>query len=273
MQTSFKKHTGFFSRVLEIINYKGISSVNDFAINYLNYSAPQKINRLKNEGTSPSFNIIKDIVNKFEDINPEWLITGKGPMLRHNQEILYKKPPFLNTDECSIVEIIPKAGKPNTLIADIKTSTSFGNIMHDHKALEQLPSILLPNAPFGLNIAFQILGDSMRPGIRHLDFVAANQLNAIEDIRDGHTYVIIDKNDGVICKRIYKLEQEESIQIKSDNPNYPPYTRSFDYILGVFKCFMRLSTDFRTYSDDICNTVQELRTDIRQIKQQLYRQN
>ena len=64
----------------------------------------------------------------------------------------------------------------------------------------------------GLMWLFQISGDSMHPTIRHLDYVAANQLNGIEDIRDGYTYIIIDKDDGVLCKRIYRAGQGENIQ-------------------------------------------------------------
>ena len=212
--------------------------------------------------------ILEKMVSYYPEINSEWLLTGKGEMLRSQvQEILHEKLPSSNIDNRPIIEITPKQGKPNTLVADIKASAGFGAIMQDHKELEQLPSILLPNVPFGLNVAFQISGDSMHPTIRHSDFVAANQLNGIEDIRDGYTYIIIDKDDGVLCKRIYR--KGKNIQIKSDNPDYPPYTRSFDYILGVFKCFMRLSTDFRTYHNDIRNEMQELRTDVKKLKKKL----
>lgn len=82
MQTSFKENNSFFARIMQIIDYKHIKSVNDFAINWLGYDAPQKINRLKDQKNKPSYEIILDIVNKFEEINPEWILTGKGDMLK-----------------------------------------------------------------------------------------------------------------------------------------------------------------------------------------------
>lgn len=85
MQTNFKNKTNFFDRIMQIIDYEGIKNVSDFAVNYLNYDAPQKINRLKQEGNNPSYEIILDIVNKFEKINPEWLLTGEGPMLKKDK--------------------------------------------------------------------------------------------------------------------------------------------------------------------------------------------
>ena len=211
---------------------------------------------------------LENILEKYHDINAIWLITGKGEMLRSQvQEILHEKLPSSNIDNRPIIEITPKQGKPNTLVADIKASAGFGAIMQDHKALEQLPSILLPNVPFGLNVAFQISGDSMHPTIRHLDYVAANQVNDINDIRDGYPYIIVDKDDGVLCKRIYR--EGGGFKIVSDNPSYPPYKRAQHDILGIFKCFMRLSTDFRTYNNDVRNAVQELRTDVKKLKKKL----
>lgn len=82
MQTNFKDYSDFFNRIMQIIDYKEIKSVNIFATQYLNYDAPQKINRLKTIGNNPSYEIISDIVNKFEEIDANWLITGKGSMLK-----------------------------------------------------------------------------------------------------------------------------------------------------------------------------------------------
>lgn len=82
MQTNFKENSEFFQRIMQIIDYKGIKNVNIFATQYLKYDAPQKINRLKKQDTNPSYEIIQDIVNTFEEIDANWLITGKGQMLK-----------------------------------------------------------------------------------------------------------------------------------------------------------------------------------------------
>ena len=199
------------------------------------------------------------IITKCERIDANWLLTGKGEMLKSTSNIAGMVKP-------KIVEINPES-KTNTLIAYVNASAGFGSILNNPKKLEELPAISLPNAPFGLNVAFQIEGDSMHPTIRHLDFVAANQLNEVNDIRDGYTYVIIDKDDGVLCKRLYRKGMD--FKIVSDNPNYPPYKRSQYDILGFFKCFMRLSTDFRTYHDDVRNAIQDLRIKVDSLERRL----
>lgn len=87
MQTSLKENSDFFERIIQIIDYKGIKNVNIFATKYLGYDAPQKINRLKKSENNPSFEILTDIVNKFEEIDANWLLTGKGEMLKsYNQD-------------------------------------------------------------------------------------------------------------------------------------------------------------------------------------------
>lgn len=72
----------FFERIKKIIDYYGIKSINSFAKDYLSYKSSEKINRLKGENALPSYEILHDISMKFEEINPDWLLTGRGEMLR-----------------------------------------------------------------------------------------------------------------------------------------------------------------------------------------------
>lgn len=68
----------FFDRIIEIIRYKGFKNISDFTKNGLGYASPEKINRLKDRKNKPSVDILLDISNRFEDIDPGWLLTGRG---------------------------------------------------------------------------------------------------------------------------------------------------------------------------------------------------
>lgn len=81
------KNTSFFERIMQIIDYYNISNINEFAKEYLGYSSSEKINRLKKEGNNPSYDILLDISNKFENINMNWLLTGNGEMLKNSNEV------------------------------------------------------------------------------------------------------------------------------------------------------------------------------------------
>lgn len=75
----------FFERLLSIMQHFGVSNPNDLAINHLKYSAAEKINRLKDPGANPSYVIVSDILNKWPELNGNWLVTGKGAMLLKQQ--------------------------------------------------------------------------------------------------------------------------------------------------------------------------------------------
>ncbi|MDR1343339.1 MAG: helix-turn-helix domain-containing protein [Prevotellaceae bacterium] len=93
MQEKTEKKSIFFERISQIIDFYRIKNVKSFACDYLGYESSQKINRLKGENTSPSYEILNDISNKFENINPEWLLTGRGEMLRQTTTELEQPKP------------------------------------------------------------------------------------------------------------------------------------------------------------------------------------
>ena len=67
-------------RLKAFLDYKDIGII-DLAV-LLGYNSPQKLYRLFNtEGASPSCQIIEDLSNKFEELNLNWLFTGRGNMI------------------------------------------------------------------------------------------------------------------------------------------------------------------------------------------------
>ena len=74
--------TNFFERIMQVANYEGYKNPLDFAKKGLGWQSSEKINRLKDAKKKPSVDILLEISNKFENINSEWLLTGKGEMLK-----------------------------------------------------------------------------------------------------------------------------------------------------------------------------------------------
>ena len=81
-----EKNPNFFDRLCQLINYYGINSINSFATEHLKYKSSEKINRLKKPNTHPSYDILRDIANKFEEIDMNWLLLGVGNMLKDDKE-------------------------------------------------------------------------------------------------------------------------------------------------------------------------------------------
>ena len=62
---------------MEIANNQGYKNPSDLAA-ALNYESPEKLYRLKrNENATPSFQILLDVANLFENEDIRWLVTGK----------------------------------------------------------------------------------------------------------------------------------------------------------------------------------------------------
>jgi hypothetical protein len=78
-----KKIQTIFDRILIIIEQKELKNVAELA-SILGFKSPQKIYRLRQaENSKPSYDIIQDFSNKFEDLNIRWFITGEGePFLK-----------------------------------------------------------------------------------------------------------------------------------------------------------------------------------------------
>lgn len=71
-------------RIKAFMQYKSLNSLS--LSKELGYNSSEKISRLfRDKKAKPSYDIIYDISNKFE-INVDWLITGRGSMLRTEQK-------------------------------------------------------------------------------------------------------------------------------------------------------------------------------------------
>ncbi len=84
LQTNLKLYfmsNDVVSRIKELMSYYSINSLT--LSKELGYKSSEKISRLfRDGGAKPSYDIIYDISNKFE-INTDWLITGRGSMLKN----------------------------------------------------------------------------------------------------------------------------------------------------------------------------------------------
>jgi hypothetical protein len=73
-----KKIQTIFDRILFIIERKGIRNVAELS-SLLGYGSPQKIYRLRQtQDSKPSYDIIQDFSNQFDDLNMRWFLTGEG---------------------------------------------------------------------------------------------------------------------------------------------------------------------------------------------------
>lgn len=110
----------FFKRLVYVFEKQGFKNLNDFALNGLKYDSSSKLNRLKDDKNKPSIEILLDISNKFENVNLDWLITGRGNSELKNpnqQEVENKQLPVeepIEKYKSDLIEVLKEQ------VADLK---------------------------------------------------------------------------------------------------------------------------------------------------------
>lgn len=175
-----------------------------------------------------------------------------------NKRVLF--PITVNEDNEDLIEIVPA-----------KASAGYLSGYDDPEYIEQLQKIKLPFLPTGTHRAFPIKGDSMLP-VKDGAFIVAKFVEAIDDVKNGRTYVVLTKDDGLVYKRIYIPEDDAAnVLLSSDNKSYKPYLLSKANILELWEFTCCINTQEYDEKElklsNIMAMFQELRVELEAVKQ------
>lgn len=189
------------------------------------------------------------------NINPLWLY-GKS-----NKKQLNPK----GTDVIPQMISVDNQGNENILLVNQKASAGYGSNLHDLEFYDELPAFTFPlpeyrNTTFR---GFQISGDSMTPLVQANDWVLAQAVERIDEIKDGDICIIVEK-DSLLLKQIYKKGRQ--FELVSLNPEYSSVFIESEAILELWKYHSKISTSTETYKD---HTLDKMYKDIQIIKQRL----
>ncbi|MEM7368573.1 MAG: LexA family transcriptional regulator [Bacteroidota bacterium] len=141
---------------------------------------------------------------------------------------------------------IDSDGRENIELVHLKASAGYLNGYADPEYIEELPKFQLPMLGSGTFRAFEIKGDSMLP-LRSGTIVIGDYVTNWQDIKDGQTYILISESEGVVYKRLFNDKDREGnpiLQLKSDNPAYPPYEIPLEDVREVWKARLFMSNEF-----------------------------
>lgn len=173
-----------------------------------------------------STELIYAILHECPDISPEWLLTGKGEMLRQDNE----EKNELDSRE-NIKDVKPripydaKAGRLTEMVDGVTIAQC-----------EMSPTVrTFPNYDFTIFVT----GDSMIPKYISGDEVACLRINQASFIQWGRVHVI-DTSQGILLKRIY--DEGEYIRCVSFNSvEYPDFlihksdVWSYNLVVGLLR--------------------------------------
>ena len=89
------KNLNINERILQIIVNQYNNNQKKFAES-INYSAQVVFNIVSGRKTNPSFEVLSAIISTNDDINSEWLLTGKGSMLKSDVAVLISSQKGIN---------------------------------------------------------------------------------------------------------------------------------------------------------------------------------
>lgn len=128
------------------------------------------------------------------------------------------------------IEIIPQKAKAGYLSG-----------YSDPEFIEGLQQISLPFLKNGKFRAFPVTGDSMPPH-REGSYIIGKYVESLGEVRDGRTYILLTKNEGIVYKRLNK-NGRNSLVLSSDNTFYEPYTVPASEVLEIWEYACSIATN------------------------------
>lgn len=199
-------------RIVEYLKHKGISITK--AEQDLGWS---KSSLLKSNNVSGDK--ISEFVLFFQDLSSEWLLTGKGEMLKSSTSIISSE---INDEH--IKGAIP-------YYDNLPVSAGQFDLATYHQDEKPTGYIKIPGVSAkGL---FPVIGCSMKPDINPGDVVGLSNIDRWEMVDPDKVYLIVTRDDRMI-KHLMIDETDKEI-LWCISPNYPKFSIRKDEIIYIYR--------------------------------------
>lgn len=243
MQEKSKKKSVVKQNILQIIEKEGISKYEFYKKTRITRGVLDQDNGMSEENMAR-------FLACYNEIDANWLITGKGDMLlkpkvQDSQNIAPDKVRQLPDSEGKDTQSEPDVQEKNTktlpllpieAVAGFNGTDSPGIRLLDCAQYE-IPEFDAVNAEFLIRVS----GSSMYPKYSSGDILACRKVPQITFIQWGKIYVI-DSCQGAMVKRIFEIDGEpDFVSCVSDNPKYPAFRlpkseiRSLSIVVGAIR--------------------------------------
>ena len=198
------------------------------------------------------------------DVNTDWLLTGKGDMLKtkrtfdlsssnkhtsyegkdnknqeHTQQIAQKKEQLIhaaeeNKEAIPLAEIAEKGKiKPIPLVTET-AAAGFGSEFFSIAEKDVKEYYVIPKFRFcRVDFMIEVSGLSMYPHFNPGDVIACTILNDRKFLQWNKCHVIATREQGILVKRLMPSEHEGCLTAVSDNKDYPPFDIPLEEITGI----------------------------------------
>jgi transcriptional regulator with XRE-family HTH domain len=216
----------------------------------------------------PKLSVIKQMADLFEVSVDELLVENLSETGTRSRETGMRKPE--TGESLRILSVVVDSDNEERItIVPVKASAGYLNGRADMEYMERLPNFSMPVAELSKGKTyrvFQIKGDSMLP-VPPGSYIFCDYVENLTGIREGKPYVLITADEGIVYKRIFQ-PNENQLLLKSDNPEYEPYTIDTSSVFEIWKALGFLS--FELPEPDMLN-VQKLSNVVAKLQQEVAR--
>lgn len=202
--------------------YMAVNKISQNALAEILSTSQSAVSSMCNGKRNISKYTIYKLTNAFPDLNPEWLLTGEGEMLKEKEQDKEEN----NMDE----EIFPEDFTPL-----VPTSAFAGGAVavNEPVMLEQCARLPISREGQPWEMAITVNGDSMEPQIPNGAILLISKVRAKWAVPYGNL-AVVSTVDGAYIKEI--AEGDEDILIAhSYNPRYPDMRIPHDDILAIYR--------------------------------------
>lgn len=205
--------------------------------------SPSMVTEISKERSSVGTSAIQNIVLLY-NISAEWLLTGKGSMLKNDTA---------TPSEATVQPIYqprsPEKKVDNQIINlyDFEATAGLRELL-DNRHANIIDTIKIPNMP-KCDGAIHIVGDSMYPLLKSGDIVFYKEVPVdVQYIFYGEMYLLsynIDGDDYVVVKYIKKSAQGEPfVTLASQNPHHADKDIDFRHVnaVALIKASIRINS-------------------------------
>lgn len=226
MQENERKKSLIKHNILLYLDNKGITK-------YKFYKETGIARGVLDQDTGMSEENTARFISYYSDVNPIWLLTGNGRMLKDGYTI--------DTEINTACDSVPEYKKRTEGIPLIPINAMAGYMKGEIQVLEYECERYVVPAFKEADFLIRVKGDSMYPKYSSGDIVACKKLLLNDLFFQWNKVYVVDTTQGALIKRIKKGSDNEHITICSDNMSYEPFElhrgqiNSIALVVGVIR--------------------------------------
>lgn len=207
-------------RIIQYLEFKGISKNKFYISTGISNGTLDKKSGLTGDSIEKFYSV-------YDDVNPEWLLIGKGEMLKstesHTHTLQKDEEQVIIEPQTSIYRLkTDYFGVEKQTIPLYETSAVAGLSSIFSGQVQQVPldHIVLPNAP-KCDGAMFIRGDSMYPLLKSGDIACYKIINSFDNVVFGEKYILDicnEDDDYLTVKYVQRSDKgDEYLKLVSEN--------------------------------------------------------